>query len=96
MQRLTKYGLLLTAIRKHITDENDGEVIDSMVSVLYINKNNQLSLRYTTLMEHNIVCQFICYSTIILDFTFYREFLLGNKNYCRNNSVRKIYMYGYG
>lgn len=72
MQRLTKYGLLLTAIRKHITDENDGEVIDSMVSVLYINKNNQLSLRYATLMEHNIVCQFICYSTIILDFTILR------------------------
>lgn len=32
MQRLTKYSLLLTAIRKHVADENDGEVMDSMVS----------------------------------------------------------------
>ncbi|XP_063699545.1 uncharacterized protein LOC134830094 isoform X2 [Culicoides brevitarsis] len=31
MQRLTKYGLLLTAIRKHVTDENDCEVMDSMI-----------------------------------------------------------------
>lgn len=31
MQRLTKYSLLLTAIRKHITDENDAEIMDAMV-----------------------------------------------------------------
>lgn len=31
MQRLTKYTLLLTAIRKHITDENDAEIMDAMV-----------------------------------------------------------------
>uniref|UniRef100_A0A336LZI8 CSON009190 protein n=1 Tax=Culicoides sonorensis TaxID=179676 RepID=A0A336LZI8_CULSO len=31
MQRLTKYSLLLTAIRKHIADENDGEIMDSMI-----------------------------------------------------------------
>lgn len=33
MQRLTKYGLLLAAIKKHITDEYEGEAIDEMVSV---------------------------------------------------------------
>lgn len=32
MQRLTKYSLLLSAIRRHITDENDGEIMDAMVS----------------------------------------------------------------
>ncbi|KAG4069026.1 hypothetical protein HA402_008337 [Bradysia odoriphaga] len=31
MQRLTKYSLLLTAIRRHITDENDGEIMDAMI-----------------------------------------------------------------
>lgn len=30
-QRLTKYGLLLAAIRKHVADENDAEALDSMV-----------------------------------------------------------------
>lgn len=33
-QRLTKYGLLLAAIRKHITDENDAEMLDSMVCLI--------------------------------------------------------------
>lgn len=33
MQRLTKYTLLLTAIRKHITDENDAEAMDAMVTI---------------------------------------------------------------
>ncbi|XP_055620277.1 uncharacterized protein LOC129764804 isoform X7 [Toxorhynchites rutilus septentrionalis] len=31
MQRLTKYGLLLVAIKKHIVDENEGEAIDEMI-----------------------------------------------------------------
>ncbi|XP_035790425.1 uncharacterized protein LOC118465883 isoform X4 [Anopheles albimanus] len=31
MQRLTKYGLLLAAIKKHITDEAEGETIDAMI-----------------------------------------------------------------
>ncbi|XP_039446359.1 pleckstrin homology domain-containing family G member 5 isoform X2 [Culex pipiens pallens] len=31
MQRLTKYGLLLAAIKKHIGDENEGEAIDEMI-----------------------------------------------------------------
>ncbi|XP_062716785.1 pleckstrin homology domain-containing family G member 5 isoform X5 [Aedes albopictus] len=31
MQRLTKYGLLLAAIKKHIADENEGEAIDEMI-----------------------------------------------------------------
>lgn len=31
MQRLTKYSLLLLAIRKHITDENDGDNMDAMI-----------------------------------------------------------------
>ncbi|XP_049540185.1 uncharacterized protein LOC125954159 isoform X2 [Anopheles darlingi] len=31
MQRLTKYGLLLSAIKKHITDEAEGETIDAMI-----------------------------------------------------------------
>lgn len=31
MQRLTKYSLLLTAIRKHISDENTSEIMDEMV-----------------------------------------------------------------
>uniref|UniRef100_A0AAG5DSU3 DH domain-containing protein n=1 Tax=Anopheles atroparvus TaxID=41427 RepID=A0AAG5DSU3_ANOAO len=31
MQRLTKYGLLLAAIKKHITDEAEGEAIDAMI-----------------------------------------------------------------
>lgn len=35
MQRLTKYSLLLSAIRKHITEESEAEIMDSMVS-LYI------------------------------------------------------------
>lgn len=30
-QRLTKYGLLLGAIRKHVVDESDGESLDLMV-----------------------------------------------------------------
>ena len=30
-QRLTKYGLLLGAIRKHVVDENDAESMDLMV-----------------------------------------------------------------
>lgn len=33
MQRLTKYSLLLSAIRKHITDENDCDNMDSMVKI---------------------------------------------------------------
>lgn len=32
MQRLTKYNLLLSAIRKHITEENEAEIMDLMVS----------------------------------------------------------------
>lgn len=36
MQRLTKYTLLLTAIRKHITDENDAEIMDAMVDPDFI------------------------------------------------------------
>lgn len=32
-QRLTKYGLLLGAIRKHVVDENDAESLDLMVCV---------------------------------------------------------------
>ncbi|XP_055588932.1 uncharacterized protein LOC129741244 isoform X2 [Uranotaenia lowii] len=31
MQRLTKYGLLLAAIKKHIADEHEGEAIDEMI-----------------------------------------------------------------
>ncbi|XP_050081314.1 pleckstrin homology domain-containing family G member 5 [Anopheles maculipalpis] len=31
MQRLTKYGLLLAAIKKHINDEAEGEAIDAMI-----------------------------------------------------------------
>ena len=31
MQRLTKYSLLLVAIRKHVQDENNAEMIDAMV-----------------------------------------------------------------
>ncbi|XP_058829611.1 pleckstrin homology domain-containing family G member 5 [Topomyia yanbarensis] len=31
MQRLTKYGLLLVAIKKHIIDEHAGEAIDEMI-----------------------------------------------------------------
>lgn len=33
-QRLTKYGLLLGAIRKHVVDENDAESLDLMVCVV--------------------------------------------------------------
>ncbi len=36
MQRLTKYSLLLSAIRRHITDENDGEIMDAMVSQIFV------------------------------------------------------------
>lgn len=32
MQRLTKYNLLLSAIRKHIAEESEAEVMDTMVS----------------------------------------------------------------
>jgi RhoGEF domain len=32
MQRLTKYNLLLSAIRKHIVEENEAEIMDAMVS----------------------------------------------------------------
>jgi pleckstrin homology domain-containing family G member 5 len=32
MQRLTKYNLLLSAIRKHITEESEAEIMDLMVS----------------------------------------------------------------
>lgn len=31
MQRLTKYSLLLTAVRKHISEENEIEIMDAMV-----------------------------------------------------------------
>lgn len=72
MQRLTKYGLLLTAIRKHVTDENDCEVMDSMVSVcpvLLETKSNQLSLfhvnthpntTHTQICVSNVVYLFLC------------------------------------
>lgn len=43
MQRLTKYSLLLSAIRKHLTDENDSEIMDSMVSVSDLIKFIQLA-----------------------------------------------------
>lgn len=33
MQRLTKYNLLLSAIRKHITEESEAEIMDLMVSL---------------------------------------------------------------
>lgn len=36
MQRLTKYGLLLAAIKKHINDEAEGEAIDAMVSLTFL------------------------------------------------------------
>lgn len=36
-QRLTKYGLLLGAIRKHVVDENDAESLDLMVCILLLN-----------------------------------------------------------
>jgi pleckstrin homology domain-containing family G member 5 len=32
MQRLTKYNLLLCAIRKHIVEDNEAEIMDAMVS----------------------------------------------------------------
>ncbi|CRL03588.1 CLUMA_CG016274, isoform B [Clunio marinus] len=31
MQRLTKYSLLLSAIRKHISEENEAEIMDAMI-----------------------------------------------------------------
>lgn len=31
MQRLTKYNLLLSAIRKNISEETDSEIMDAMV-----------------------------------------------------------------
>lgn len=34
MQRLTKYNLLLSAIRKHIVDDIEIEIMDNMVSFL--------------------------------------------------------------
>lgn len=50
MQRLTKYSLLLAAIRKHITDENDAELLDGMVSIeslhgKYLCKHDLLSFQ---------------------------------------------------
>lgn len=42
MQRLTKYNLLLAAIRKHITDEIVAEIMDSMVSHMTICKTNMI------------------------------------------------------
>ncbi|XP_055387911.1 pleckstrin homology domain-containing family G member 5 [Condylostylus longicornis] len=48
MQRLTKYSLLLIAIRKHIVIENDGEMLDSMIRSVenfVYSVNNHLSTR---------------------------------------------------
>lgn len=34
MQRLTKYNLLLSAIRKNISEETDSEIMDAMVCIV--------------------------------------------------------------
>lgn len=36
MQRLTKYKILIEAIRKHIVDETEIELVDVMVSYLLL------------------------------------------------------------
>lgn len=36
MQRLTKYNLLLCAIRKHIVDDSEAEIMDSMVNKMLL------------------------------------------------------------
>lgn len=105
MQRLTKYGLLLTAIRKHVTDENDCEVMDSMVSVcpvLLETKSNQLSLFHvnTHTPKHTHIHTDLCVKCSLFVFVCYvtENFFRGNKNYCPDIAiiVRIIDIYGYG
>lgn len=36
MQRLTKYNLLLSAIRKNISEETDSEIMDAMVCIMLL------------------------------------------------------------
>ena len=40
MQRLTKYNLLLSAIRKNISEETDSEIMDAMVCIMFINESS--------------------------------------------------------
>lgn len=52
MQRLTKYSLLLGAIRKHISDENDGEIMDAMVKYKS-NSFSQAKLSYQIIKHYD-------------------------------------------
>lgn len=45
-QRLPKYNLLLAAIRRNISDENDGELLDAMVSRCYVCTSTIYILRH--------------------------------------------------
>lgn len=68
MQRLTKYSLLLTAIRRHITDENDVEIMDAMVSdfdQLYsLEKYNPSTFTDSPFILQNIVTSILTPTTI--------------------------------
>lgn len=44
MQRLTKYKILIEAIRKHIVDETEIELVDVMVSYLSVISDGEILL----------------------------------------------------
>uniref|UniRef100_A0A182JTD6 DH domain-containing protein n=1 Tax=Anopheles christyi TaxID=43041 RepID=A0A182JTD6_9DIPT len=67
MQRLTKYGLLLAAIKKHINDEADGEAIDAMihsVEEFVAGVNTHLTTRQESERLKGINARIDCYEVI--------------------------------
>uniref|UniRef100_A0A182LRN4 DH domain-containing protein n=1 Tax=Anopheles culicifacies TaxID=139723 RepID=A0A182LRN4_9DIPT len=67
MQRLTKYGLLLAAIKKHISDEAEGEAIDAMihsVEEFVAGVNSHLTTRQESERLKGINARIDCYEVV--------------------------------
>ncbi|XP_049294321.1 uncharacterized protein LOC125769602 isoform X3 [Anopheles funestus] len=67
MQRLTKYGLLLAAIKKHINDEAEGEAIDAMihsVEEFVAGVNSHLTTRQESERLKGINARIDCYEVV--------------------------------
>jgi hypothetical protein len=77
MQRLTKYKILMEAIRKHISEESEAEIMDMMVSdrfqeakvylkflILYINRSQTTPHCIHDMFSLSSVCQYVLLGSI--------------------------------
>lgn len=91
-QRLTKYGLLLGAIRKHVVDENDAESLDLMVCVVGVS-HFLLMQTHTHAQQHELqqcnTCMYVCVCAcrVVNEYCFYAQ----ESNYVTNENPLAFY-----